>query len=191
MILKTTNSYGAKFQTDSDLRNIPNIASQKMIKHKYVHCLPVFNQYKNRAFRFQNHILDLHSQTCSCENFCDNVNLYIDTTDIRRLCSHLIKKLRQLNNEGKIQLDSITLLLLENQQKFGKEQLLILPDSNPKVLFGFSENTLSEWVNIYCTVKESDSVYFCYGFNDKEKRWKRGLIPENSKEILDFLLILK
>jgi len=51
-------------------------------------------------------------------------------------------------------------------------------------VLGYPEDKISDWINVYANADGDNNKYFKYGFNYKEKRWKRNLLPPN-KEIIE------
>lgn len=191
MILKTTKFSGNKFPNYTDLRDLGEYNHKEKEIYSYVHLIPVFTKYKDRLFRLNKEKVNICTPECSCEFFRENANLYENPHDIRALCPHLIKKIILLNKDGLIELDKLTRLLLENQLKYGAEELLKIIVDERGIYFGLSQNALTDWINVYSPIKENEKLYFNYSFNAAEMRWKQNLKPAGFEDIEKFVASIK
>ena len=55
------------------------------------------------------------------------------------------------------------------------------------MILGYPDKRISEWINVYTVIKESEGKYFNYGYNISEKRWRLNIVPDNSTQIADFI----
>jgi hypothetical protein len=182
MILKS-KAISAKFDIINDLRVIPILKTLKLHDNIYICALPEFNNLKGKSFYYYNNKIDLYNLKCSCEISKERYSQYKDYRDIRKTCAHIYKKLLSLKNEKRVELDNLTLLLLETQSKYGPEVLFRYSVKQKEVLFGVNEIANSSWINVYSQVKNEEGIFFRYSYNSSEKRWRSSLRPDNSTEI--------
>lgn len=187
VILKSKLNNNNKFEIINDLRSIPVIKASRRLDNPYICALPKLDQLKGKTYFYYKYKINLDEMKCSCEASEERNAKYKEMRDIRKLCGHIYKKLIALKNEGQIEFDNLTWLLLENQFKYGAESIFNYSINHKDVLFGFNENTNDAWINVYYEVENTQNVFFCYGFNTLEKRWKRNLKPAIYCDIENFL----
>jgi len=191
MIIKLNEHTGKRFGNSKDIRKIAELNIQFPNKYSYIHLMPCFSHYSGKFFHYGKERVQIAPPECSCNYFNDIKSIYGELYDIRKLCPHIIKKLFQMSGNGLIEIDNLTILLLENQLKFGVSNILRIPIQETNVYFGFNSNKITDWINIYCVTADNNNVYYNYGYNLTEKRWKRSLMPFCQTEIEEFLIKLK
>ncbi|NUN09546.1 MAG: hypothetical protein HUU54_10260 [Ignavibacteriaceae bacterium] len=145
---------------------------------EYGHQLPELPGWCDRNYACGTRRSNPFRITCTCDEF-QSASEDFSGRDIRRLCAHLSSKLIS-PAYAKI-LDPLTLLLIENQLKHGREHLSKYKTGDDFFLTGKGNG--KEWVTVY--VKEKRWRRFAY--NKKEKRWAYNSFPEKSEEIISIL----
>lgn len=190
MILKSKNHQSYLFVHYSDVRDIPNFKLSKYKKNLFTFLLPELPCSDNKILFYNNNRINLAKPECSCNIYLEKSALYQNKKDIRCLCSHLNRKIFHLLRNIQLKPDNLILLLLENQYKFGTEQLLKLNNPGGDIIIGFLENKFTEWVNVYCKMENFQDKYFNYGFNIIEHRWRRNNKPSNHFKIEEYIKAL-
>lgn len=187
MILKTTHEHGNEYLNSKDIRKVSNLRFTKLKTNEYIHLFPKFDVLKGKTYKYGKENICFLPPSCSCLDYMEHSVLYSNQYDIRIFCIHLYRKLLQLSLNGVVSIDNLTKLLLENQHKYGREHLLLLNKNSNKYIIGVSEQLLTEWINVYCLVDKERVVFFNYGYNFTEKRWKRNLKPESFMVVEEFV----
>lgn len=142
---------------------------------EYSHQLPEFPSWTNRTRKIQEETINLYSLTCTCADY--NERLFLNKRDIRKVCRHLY--LGFLKHRDSI-LDELSKLLLDQQRKYGVEQLYKLDD----ITF-LGTQAKSHWIKIYTLQNES---WRHYSYNQKEQRFNFNQNPPQRIRELPVLL---
>lgn len=170
MILRSTEK---KFETPVKGFNsledaIQYIEPLELPLPKYSHQFPVFPIWTNRNRKIQGQTINLFLLSCTCEVYKERELKYFDR-DIRKTCIHLYYGFERHRNKI---LDDLSKLLLDQQYKYGVEQLYKLDD---ETFLGTKPG--SEWIKIY---KPRDSRWTHYSYNRLEKRFSYDRKPTES-----------
>ena len=187
MILKTTHEHGNEYLNSKDIRKVSNLKFSKSKTNEYIHLFPEFEVLKGKTYKYGKENICFLTPSCRLPDYLEHSVLYSNQYDIRKFCIHLYRKLFQLSVNGMFNLDNLTKLLLENQNKYGRESLLLISKNSNRYIIGVSEQLLTEWVNVYCMIDKERKLYFNYGYNITEKRWKRNLKPESFEVVEEFV----
>ena len=127
--------------------------------------------------------VDLKNLTCSCPDFAKTRNRF-PTTDIRRLCKHLVRAV--CDDEAIKQLPGHMAVLIRSAagRKKGMipqaQYLETWTETSGKIVLCGPKNG---WYNIVSKVPENRNQYDEYGYNVSEDRWSNDKYPPDASKI--------
>jgi hypothetical protein len=146
---------------------------------EYSHQLPEFPIWTNRNRKIQGETINLYSLTCTCADYSER-SLQHNERDVRKVCRHLY--LGFIRHRERI-LDELSKLLMDQQLKYGVEQLYKYDD------FTFlGTQAKSYWIKIYTLQNES---WRHYSYNREEKRFNFNQNPPQKIRELPVLYDIK
>lgn len=144
----------------------------KDFSRPYIYKIPEFPINDVRTYSYYSNQIDIVNISCTCKEY--STRLKYPDRDIRRCCKHLAHVLKKYYAQ---EIGPLTVLLLDNQLKYGVEIYYETEINKQMALLGIKDNY--KWINIYM-FKES---WKCYSYNSAENRWAYKNIPDNPEEI--------
>ena len=127
--------------------------------------------------------VDLKSLKCTCPDFAKTRNRF-PTTDIRRLCKHLVRAI--CDDEAIKQLHGHMAVLIRSAagRKKGMipqaQYLETWTETSGKIVLCGPKNG---WYNIVCKRPENRNEYDEFGYNVSEDRWSNDKYPPDASKI--------
>lgn len=112
---------------------------------------------------------------CRCSEFLNYRDNFLKTMEIRYVCKHIAFKLAEFP------LHPITILLLRNKAKHGRERYIMLSPEEP-IILGFVSLAKLRWINVYHYDNKRD-VAIRFSFNPFENKWSYGKLPPDGRII--------
>lgn len=172
-----------------DSTDIRQLIGNQEARHEqlfYVHQIEPLPLAPDREITYHGFNLNLTKLSCTCGESVQKRELYGEGRDLRVLCKHLHQKLRKYFAAG-----SLTMVLAEQQRKYGSEMLLQREVHGRNVYFGFAADAYPpEWISVYLPGKTNEVKYVRFAYSLRGRRWAYGLPPDESKVIESYLSLL-
>ncbi|MFH0995765.1 MAG: hypothetical protein V1844_09755 [Pseudomonadota bacterium] len=128
------------------------------------------------------------NQTCTCPDFVDFRNQY-EYGDVQRFCKHLMKAFcrKEIFPFVPDYLKPLLVSAKERGKGAFKEQLFFFDLNHSIILLAYNE--YNAWRSVYA--KDIGNEYCRYGYNVDENRWSYDKSPENHREIISVISIMR